>query len=283
MKFAVTFGTVSHRYWLDVAAAADDTGFESVWLPEHLVLPIEMAGSPYTGVDHPPVPPETPIHCPTTFLSFVAARTERIRLGTYVYLLGLRHPFSAARSWATLDILSGGRAVLGAGAGWLATEWTATGLDPATRGSRLDEAIDVCRRLWTEPVIEHHGTHFDFGPVAFEPKPVQQPIPIHIGGEGPRALGRVARTGDGWLGMGHSIESAGALIRSLHDELDRVGRPRSAVEVTVSGPCESPADVDAWTDLGVDRLIVRPWSRSSEATAAMADFARRFAGAFADS
>jgi probable F420-dependent oxidoreductase len=278
VKFAITFGRLHPRAWLEAAEAADRLGYESVWLPEHLVLPVAMAGSPFSGSDHPPVPPETPIYDVISFLSYVAARTERIRLGTYVYLLGIRHPFISARGWATLDLLSGGRAIVGAGAGWLASEWQAVGLDPSVRGARLDEAIGICRRLWTEPTVEHHGTHFDFGPVAFEPKPHQRPIPIHIGGESDVALRRAARLGDGWLAMEMPVEVAAAHIRRLHELLDEAGRPRDAVEVTVSGACESPDDVAAWAAAGVDRLIVRPWARSAEATGAMAGFAARFIG-----
>ncbi len=276
MKFAITFGRLHRRVWVEAAEAADRLGFESVWLPEHLVLPVAMAGSPYAGTDHPPVPPETPIYDVISFLSFIAARTERVRLGTYVYLLGIRHPFISARGWATLDLLSGGRAVLGAGAGWLASEWEAVGLDPAGRGARLDEAIGVCRRLWTEPVVEHHGAHFDFGPVAFEPKPVQSPIPIHIGGESPAALRRVARLGDGWLGMGQTPESAAAMVARLRDLLDAAGRAHDAVEVTVGGACDSPDDVARWEAAGVDRLIVGPWQRSAEAVEVMGRFADQF-------
>src|SRR6516165_9717786 len=118
------------RLWVEAAEAADRLGFESVWLPEHLVLPLAMAGSPYEGVDHPPVPPTTQLFDAASLLSYVAARTSSVRLGTYVYLLGLRHPFITARSFATLDCLSGGWAVIGAGAGWLRSEWQALGIDP---------------------------------------------------------------------------------------------------------------------------------------------------------
>ena len=204
MKFAVTFGRMHPRLWAEAAEAADRLGFESAWLPEHLVLPVAMSGSPHAGAAHPPVPPTTQLFDPASFLSFVAARTTSLRLGTYVYLLGLRHPFVTARAFATLDWVSGGRAVIGAGAGWLQEEWRALGIDPATRGARLDEAIEVCRRLWTEETVANDGPCFPFAEVAFEPKPVQQPIPILVGGESAPALRRAGRLGDGWIGMTHT-------------------------------------------------------------------------------
>ena len=197
MKFAVTFGRLHPRSWIEVAEAADRLGFESAWLPEHLVLPLAMAGSPYAGVAHPPVPPTTQLFDPAALLSFVAARTTSLRLGTYVYLLGLRDPFITARAFGTLDWVSGGRAVIGAGAGWLRAEWEALGIDPrrgrrgSTRRSACAAACGPRRRWWTKV------PHFPFAEVAFEPKPVQRPIPIFIGGESERALRRAGRLGDG--------------------------------------------------------------------------------------
>lgn len=277
MKFALTFGQLNPAFWLDVAVEADRLGYESFWLPEHLVFPLEIRGQLVPGEEHPPVPPSTPIFDAAAYLSFVAACTEQIRLGTFVYLLGLRHPFVGARAFATLDILSGGRAEVGIGAGWLETEWEAAGLDPKTRGRRLDETIDVCKRLWTDEVIEHHGEFYDFSPVMFEPKPVQKPHPpLVIGGESPRALRRAAQRCDGWIGMSHTPESAAvqvAKLRGLEAEYGRADRP---LVTTVMGTPTSTADLDAWEASGIDRLIVVPWSRSKEAI----DGIRRFAAEF---
>jgi probable F420-dependent oxidoreductase len=164
-----------------------------VWLPEHLVFPVAMSRSPHPGEDHPPVPPQTPVFDCFAYLAYLAGRTRHVRLGTHVYNLALRHPFVAARAVQTLDIVSAGRAEIGIGAGWLESEWQAAGVDFTTRGKRLDEAIGVCQRLWTEPIVEHHGRFFDFDPVMFEPKPVQRPWPpLLIGGESGRRLDRHA-------------------------------------------------------------------------------------------
>jgi probable F420-dependent oxidoreductase len=276
MKFAVTFGRMRPDMWVDAAVEAERLGFDSVWLPEHLVLPLTMAGSPHAGAEHPPVPPTTPLFDPASLLSFVAARTSTIRLGTYVYLLGLRHPFISARAFATLDWLSGGRAVIGAGAGWLKEEWQAMGLDPATRAARLDEAIAVCRRLWTETTVEHDGEYFPFAPVAFEPKPVQRPIPIHIGGESAPALRRAGRLGDGWIGMSNTPESVAAAVATITEHRREAVREEAPFEVTVGGECASDDDVATWAAAGVDRLIVAPWQRSADALGAMATFSARF-------
>ncbi|MCX7620739.1 MAG: TIGR03619 family F420-dependent LLM class oxidoreductase [Acidimicrobiales bacterium] len=277
MRFAMTFGQLNPKYWVEAALEADRLGFESAWLPEHLVLPVQMQGQLVPGQEHPPIPPNTPVFDAPAYLAYLAARTEQIRLGTFVYLLGIRHPFVGARAFATLDVLSGGRAEVGVGAGWLVTEWDAVGLDPSTRGRRLDEAIDVCKRLWTEDVVEHHGEFFDFAPVMFEPKPVQRPHPpIVVGGESERALRRAAERGDGWIGMSHTPQSAAvqvARLRQLEDDYGRADRP---VTVTVMGQVTAPADVEQWEEAGVDRLIVVPWRRSSEAIDGLRRFAERF-------
>jgi probable F420-dependent oxidoreductase len=276
VKFALTFGRMRPDAWVEAAVAADRLGFDSMWLPEHLVLPTAMSGSPFAGVEHPPVPPTTPIFDAAGMLSFVAAHTSTIRLGTYVYLLGLRHPFISARAFATLDWVSGGRAVIGAGAGWLTAEWEAVGIDPSSRVARLEEAIGVCRRLWTEPTVAHQGEHFPFAEVAFEPKPVQQPIPIHIGGESKAALRRAGRLGDGWIGMGHTPASAGSQVAALRRHLEEAGRSGIPFEVTVGGECASDDDLAAWEEAGVDRLIVTPWQRSRDTLTAMEAFAGKW-------
>lgn len=276
MKLAISLGMLHPAAFVEATEEADRLGFESVWLPEHLIFPVDMGGSPYPGDDHPPVPPSTPVFDAFAYLAFLAGRTQRIRLGTNVYLLGLRHPFVAARAVQTLDLVSGGRAEVGVGAGWLREEWVAAGLDPRTRGRRLDEALEVVQRLWTEETVEHHGEFFDFPPVMFEPKPIQKPHPpIHVGGESPAALSRAARLGDGWYGLGHTPESAAAVVKtlqSLRAEADRAG----PFTVTVGGALESPDDLPVWEQAGVDRLVVTPWKRSREAVAGLRRFAERF-------
>lgn len=273
MKFGIPLGGVHPGLWRELTVRADELGYESVWLPEHLVLPSEMTGSPHHGADHPPIPPQTPMFDALVYLSYLAGLTKNIRLGTFVYNIGLRHPFVSARAATTLDIVSNGRFDFGVGASWLREEWDAAGLDFSTRGARVDEALEVCHALWTEPTVEHHGRFFDFDPVAFEPKPVQEGgPPLHIGGDGIPALRRVARFGAGWIPMNHTLEQLPASIArltELWDEHSRTGRPL----VTVAVPIESAADVARAAEAGVDRLIVVPWRRTREALDGIARFA----------
>jgi len=278
IKIGTSVGMLNPKYFLEVAVAADELGYESLWMPEHLVFPVAMAGSPHAAEEgdaaHPPVPPETPLYDVFAYLSFLAGRTARIRLGTNVYLLGLRHPFIAARAVQTLDIVSGGRAEVGVGAGWLRSEWSAAGLDPATRGGRLDEALEVCKRLWSEDSVAHAGRFYRFDAVKFEPKPLQQPHPpIHIGGESTAALRRVARYGDGWYGLGHTLESAKPMLKKVRDVARAEGRDPDQLEIITGARVSGPDEVRQWEDLGVTRLVVNPWQRGREAVDGLKRFA----------
>ena len=280
VKFGIALGRVNHRFFEDITVEADALGFESVWFPEHLVLPVAMSRSPHPGDDHPPIPPDVPVYDSLVYLGYLAGRAPRIRLGTHVFNVGLRHPFVTARAIQTLDVVSGGRVEFGIGASWLEEEWQAAGLDFATRGRRVDEALEVCTRLWTEREVEHHGEFFSFPTVMFEPKPVQQPRPpVHVGGESGAALRRAARLGDGWIGIVHTPESIAAPVGRLRQLREEAGREDAPFEVSVGGPVSTPDDVARWADAGVDRLIVAPWERSADAVDGMRRFADRLLGA----
>ena len=272
MKIGISLGMLRPQLWLAVTEEADRLGFESVWLPDHVVFPRAGEGSPYADADHPPVPADVPVFDVFAYLGFLAARTSRIRLGTLVYNLGLRHPFVAARGVGTVDMLSQGRVEFGVGASWLRAEWEAMGLDFATRGRRVDEALEVCRRLWRDDTVEFHGEFFDFEPVAFAPKPVQAPWPpLHIGGDGTAARRRAATVGDGWVPMNHTLEDAVAAARVISRHRDELGRTRP-LELTLVGG-EGTDDLRRRADAGVGRAIVRPWRSSRGAL----DGLRRFA------
>ena len=276
MKFGVALGALNPHFHLDATLEAERLGFESVWLPEHLIFTRTMTSSPHPGESIPPVPPTAPIYDAFAYLGYLAGRTERLRLGTHVYNIGLRHPFTAARGAQTVDLLSGGRFEFGIGASWLEQEWVATQLDFATRGRRVDEAVEVCKRLWSEETISHHGEFFAFDEVVFEPKPLQQPWPpILVGGESITALRRAARLGDGWIGMRHTLESAATAIDRLHKLLAEHATDPSTFQIVLGGHVASRDDVRRWEDLGVTRVIVSPWRRSPEAIEGL----RRFADA----
>lgn len=273
MRFGVPLGLVHPGIWREMAVRADRLGFESVWIPEHLVFATDLATARYPG-DRPPIAPGTPLYDAPAYLCALAAVTERVRLGTAVYLFALRHPLMAARAFATLDQISGGRAIAGIGAGWYEGEWRAAGVDFRTRGPRLDEAIALVRRLWSEPEVEHHGTYFDLPEVAFEPKPVQRPLPIVVGGESKAALRRAATLCDGWISMPQTLDGIAPQLGLLREFRAAAGRADMPFEITAHAyELSGPDEVEEWRRLGVDRLIVRPWRSTREALDKLTEFA----------
>lgn len=278
MKFGIALGRLNPAFFVEATLEAERLGFESVWLPEHLIFTTKMSRSPHPGESHPPVPPETPIFDAFSYLAYLAGITERVRLGTHVYNLGLRHPFVAARAVQTLDIVSGGRVEFGIGASWLEEEWVAAELDFATRGRRVDEALEVCKRLWTEPDVSFDGEFFSFEGAVFEPKCIQSPYPpVLVGGESGAALRRAARAGDGWIGMNHDFDSGAAQVAKLRDLLSAEGRDPDDFQYCLGGPVESADDVARWSEIGVTRLVFAPWRRSREAIDGMRRFAEMVA------
>jgi alkanesulfonate monooxygenase SsuD/methylene tetrahydromethanopterin reductase-like flavin-dependent oxidoreductase (luciferase family) len=146
------------------------------------------------------------------------------------------------------------------------------GPDFDTRGARVDEAIDACRRLWTDEVIEHHGTFFDFGPTAFESKPVQRPLALHTGGDGAAALRRAATVGTGWVPVNHGLADLpgpGIRLRELAQSAGRAG----PIEITLGADVATLDDLAGYARTGVTSLIVRPWTSSREAVDGMRRFA----------
>jgi probable F420-dependent oxidoreductase len=173
----------------DVAQAAERLGYDSVWCMDHVVMPDVPAIAPFT----------TLVYDPLVALSYLAACTERVQLGTTVLIIPYRPPLVQASMLATLDAMSNGRLILGAGAGWLEPEFDALGVDFHRRGALTDEYLDAIRHLWTHDRAPFAGPTIRFENIVVEPKPVQQPYPpLWIGGSTPPALRRAARIGDAW-------------------------------------------------------------------------------------
>lgn len=202
MQFGIQLSGLGARHYPEVAAVAEQHGFTALWMPEHLIFPVEMPPQySYTDDGYPPMNSRVPTFDPWVVLGAVASRTSTIRLGTGVFILPLRHPIKAARSVITLDRMSGGRVLFGIGVGWMQDEFDIVGENFANRGRRTDEMIELMRRLWTDEVVEFHGDYYDIPPVHFEPKPVKghNGIPIIIGGTSAGALRRAGHLGDGWI------------------------------------------------------------------------------------
>ena len=209
-----------------VAREAETRGFESVFVSDHVALPFEPK-TPYpssrTGAF--PVPPTDAFLEPLTALGLVAAVTERVRLGTTVLVLPHRHPVLAAKTIATLDNLSGGRVIVGAGVGWLRDEIELFGVPFERRGAWSDEALGIMKRCWADERSKHHGEFFNFDDVGCFPKPAQKPYPpLWIGGRTAAAYRRVARFGDGFHAAWSPPDVMREQIREVWKECEALGR-----------------------------------------------------------
>jgi probable F420-dependent oxidoreductase len=245
------------------AQAAEDLGYESVWSGEHVSLPAtpewwkafplaDILGDAFTE-DMIPFSPDSPFLDPMIVLAHVAAATTRVRLGIGIYMLTLRDAVLVGRTLASLDVLSGGRLDMATGLGWTADEYRFTGNEWTTRGKRCNELIKALRVLFEEDAPEFHGDFFDFDAIGFEPKPLQRPLPIHIGGGGPPALKRAAALGDGWYGETHVIPE----IERLRAEAGRGDLPFEYSTISLGAP--PLEELEALAEQGVHRVVVTPW------------------------
>ncbi len=246
-----------------LAVRAEELGLDSVWVHDHVFnvghVFDRIGGRPY--------------YEPLTLLSFVAARTTRIRLGTSVLVLPYHNPIRLAKTAATLDVLSGGRLILGVGVGAIEQEMRAMGNAFAERGAFSDEAIAVMRELWSREDPSFDGKYSRFAGMKFSPKPVQTPsIPVVIGGVSDAAIRRAARIGDGWQPIGLSPEALGKAMATLRDHAKANGRDAAAIPVSITLGIAAPGgrgrhalgtdasaivrNAKAYADLGVDTLVI---------------------------
>ncbi|MFH8467623.1 TIGR03619 family F420-dependent LLM class oxidoreductase [Streptomyces sp. NPDC017991] len=265
-----------------IARTADVSGFAYLASCDHVAIPRRLAAAM-----------STVWYDPVATLAFLAGVTERVRLLSHVAVVGLRHPLATAKQYATLDHLSGGRLILGVGAGHVQEEFVALGADFERRGAVLDECIDALRAaLGPEEFPSHHGKLYDFEGLGQRPRPAQERVPVWVGGSSPAAVRRAAVKGDGWLPqgdprerlpeqialLGRLRESAGVaspLVVGAITEPLYVGRPTWAVgRRTVTGSAEAVAEsLRAYRDMGVHQIQVRFRSRSrAELTDQMAAF-----------
>ena len=230
MKLAVEFPSVAYREGPEAVArlarAIEEMGYDQLDMFDHVVMGFPTADRPGG-----PYPPQMPIMEALMLLSFAAAHTRRIGLGTEVLVLPQRQPVLVAKQIATLDTLSGGRVRLGVGVGWQASEYDALEADFHSRGRRMDEAIDLLRTCWGEEHVDFDGDYYSVTAMAMEPKPPQgEQLPIWIGGSSPRALKRVGELGDGWLALAHTdADRARQAVETIHRHAEAAGRDPAAI------------------------------------------------------
>src|SRR5262249_5396664 len=261
-----------------LARTAEATGFESIWTVEHVVVPVDYKSAyPYSPSGKMPAPDNIPIPDPILPLAYAAAVTKTLRLGTGVVILPQRHPAHVAKEMATLDLLSGGRAMLGIGSGWLQEEFAVVGVPFHERGARTNEAIRAIRSLWKDSHEGFDGKFFKWGRVESNPKPVQRPgVPIIVGGHADAAARRAARYGDGFFPARGELDTLKHALAVLREECGKIGRRPEDIEITTGTMVADLDTVRRYQDLGVARLVGPPPGFDQEAiTKGLTEFADR--------
>ena len=299
MQYGVVLPNLGGDASLDVlshlAQRVEELEFDSLWVSDHVVMPLQVESRyPYSSRGVFPVRPEEDILEPMTTLTFLAGMTRRIRLGISVLILPYRHPVLNAKMLTTLDVLSGGRTIVGVGVGWMKEEFEVLDADYEHRGAVIDEHIKIFKALCTQEEPTFEGTHYQVKGIMFSPKPTQKPHPpIWVGGTTRRAMGRAATLGDGWhvvrmrppeLAKGREevlrlrsqhglkLDDFRVSIRSTLDVTDTpLGEGRTPMTGTVPQILE---DVRRYEEAGVDHIILGPRGRTSEE---MVNVVERFA------
>ncbi len=238
----------------DLASALEERGFASLFLPEHTHIPASRL-SPFPGGGD--LPREYwSTHDPFVALSFAAAASKKLKLGTGICLLPQRDPIVTAKCVASLDRLSGGRFTFGLGGGWNKEEMADHGTDYKTRFKILRERVLAMKQLWTEQEAEYHGEYVDFDATWADPKPLQQPHPpIILGGESIYTLRRVVEFCDGWLPRGRGGFDAASAMAQLKEVADEAGRDMSTLSVTVFAAPPKAEALDAYREAEIDGAL----------------------------
>jgi len=252
-----------------IAQLAEAAGFESLWAGEHIVF----------SEPQPPfafIAPDERILDPLIALTFLAAHTRRVHLGTGLIILAQHNPFVLAKALASLDALSGGRVIFGIGVGYWEPEFRVLGVPFADRGARTNDYLAAMRAIWTQPQAAHHGRFVSFEQVQAHPQP-QQAIPVVVGGSSPAAQRRAVEQAHGWYGWGLDVNRTTQALGDLAEALKRYNRPPELgkLEINISPPGAADITLELarqYADLGVDRLIIHPPRQFGQSVAALSGF-----------
>jgi probable F420-dependent oxidoreductase len=242
-----------------LAQFVESQGFESVWTFEHVMVPVEYESKyPYNKEGKMGGGSDNPFLDPLIALTAVAAHTKTLRLGTGVNILSQANPLLLAKQAASLDVLSGGRFMLGAGIGWLKEEFEAMGVPFERRGARYDDYVVAMRKVWSGDVVEHQSDFINWTNFQSYPTPVQEGgIPIIIGGSKGKIFERIAMLGDGWFAPTNDAAGLAPMLEPLKAACSDVGRDYDSVEITSMWDNQGGLDaIKAFDDLGVSRVLV---------------------------
>jgi probable F420-dependent oxidoreductase len=263
MKFWQSLAFTEPEQLIEVAPICEEVGFAGAFVSDHLFFLDQFEKNyPYNETGDPGFTAETPWPQPWVTIAGMAAVTKRLRFSTLIYILPLHDPIEVAKATGTLAVLSGNRLALGVGAGWMREEFEIMDAPFRGRGKRLEEAMEVCRKLWAGGMVEHHGDAYDFPALQMSPAP-SQPVPIWVGGVSEIALRRAGRLGDGWLGSGQTPDEALLMLGKIQQHRKDAGRQNEPFEAIV--PLVTEPDADAYKrleDAGATATVSYPFSYS---------------------
>ena len=255
MKYAVSMFPTEYAIRIDeLARAAEQRGFESLWVPEHTHIPTSRR-TPYPGGAELPKEYSHTID-PFVGLAAAAAVTTKLKLGTAICLVVERDPIVLAKEVASLNLLSNGRFLLGVGVGWNAEEMENHGTNPKTRRTLMKERIEAMKAIWTQDEAQYHGRFVNFDKIWSYPKPVQKPHPpILMGGQGSKAMRGVIEYCDGWMPIPARIESLVAQLSDLRRQAEQAGRDPKSISITIFWGRADKAAIEQYEKAGAERVI----------------------------
>ncbi len=260
MKFAAALAFNDPAHFVELARTADHYGWDWFAVSDHIVFPEKISSAyPYAKDGKPYWTGDTPWPDPWTAIAAMAAVTHSLRFLTNIYILPARNPLLVAKQIGTAAAIAGGRVALGIGVGWMKEEYELLGAEFAARGKRMDEQVEILRKLWKGGMVEHHGKYYDFDRLQMSPMPRQE-VPVFVGGISDVAMRRAARTGDGWIAVQHTTEELRELLTKLKGLRKEYGTDDKPFETVVA--CTDAFDVDGYRrleDLGATTLTTAPW------------------------
>ena len=255
----VNVGVSSADQMVGFAQYAESIGVESAWTFEHVMVPLNYESRyPYSRDGKMGGKPDSNFIDPLIALTAVAANTTTLRLGTGVNIVAQANPLLLAKQAASLDLVSNGRFMLGAGIGWLREEFDAMGVPFERRGARFDDYLVAMRKVWSGEVVEHRSDFINWSGFQSYPVPIQKPgVPIIIGGSKGKVYERIARHGDGWFAPTNSAEELAPMLEPLKASCAEIGRDYDSIEITSMWNNKGGLDaIKAFADVGVSRVIV---------------------------
>ena len=271
----VNIGVTSTEQMIGMAQLAERLGYESVWTFEHVIVPNDYKSKyPYDASGKMGAAPDTNFIDPLIALTAIAAQTKTLRLGTGVNILSQANPLYVAKQTASLDMISGGRFMLGVGIGWLREEFEALGVPFEKRGARFDDYVAAMRKVWSGETVEHNSEFVNWNGFKSYPVPTQNPMPVIMGGIKGKIHERIATLGNGWYAPTSDPSELKVHLDKIKAECDKIDRDFSEIEITCMWPGQGGKEaVETMAEAGCHRLVVPIFALGADPVAGMTKLA----------